>query len=32
MQQMSLAQGGFEKYGKSSRRAEFLAEMDRVVP
>jgi transposase, IS5 family len=32
MKQMSLAQGGFEKYGKTSRRAEFLAEMDRVVP
>lgn len=32
MKQMSLAQGGFEKYPKASRRAEFLAQMDRVVP
>ncbi|MEG4597056.1 IS5 family transposase [Microcoleus sp. F8_C2] len=32
MKQLSLAQGGFEKYAKTSRRAEFLAEMDRVVP
>ena len=32
MKQMSLAQGGFEKYAKKSRRAEFLAQMDRVVP
>lgn len=32
MKQMSLAQGGFEKYGKTTRRAAFLAEMERVVP
>jgi IS5 family transposase len=32
MRQLSLAQGGFEKYPKASRRAAFLAEMDRVVP
>ena len=32
MKQMSLAQGGFEKYHKTSRRAEFLAQMERVVP
>jgi len=32
MKQLSLAQGGFEKYAKPSRRAEFLAQMDRVVP
>jgi IS5 family transposase len=32
MKQMSLAEGGFEKYGKVTRRAAFLAEMDRVVP
>lgn len=32
MKQLSLAQGGFEKYPKTSRRAEFLAQMDRVVP
>lgn len=23
---------GFEKYGKTTRRAQFLAEMERVVP
>lgn len=32
MKQMSLAQGSFEKYPKTSRRAEFLAKMDQVVP
>lgn len=32
MKQLSLAEGGFEKYAKPSRRAEFLAQMDRVVP
>ena len=32
MKQMSLARGGFERYGKTTRRAAFLAEMDRVVP
>ncbi len=32
MKQMSLATGGFEKYAKTSRRAEFLAQMDQVVP
>jgi IS5 family transposase len=32
MKQLSLAQGGFEKYPKASRRAAFLSEMDRVVP
>lgn len=30
MSQQTLA--GFEKYGKTTRRAQFLAEMDRVVP
>jgi transposase, IS5 family len=30
MQQQTLA--GFQKYGKTTRRAQFLAEMDRVVP
>lgn len=30
MSQQTL--GGFEKYGKTTRRAQFLAEMDRVVP
>ncbi|MGB9331242.1 MAG: IS5/IS1182 family transposase, partial [Steroidobacteraceae bacterium] len=23
---------GFEKYGKTTRRAKFLADMDRVIP
>lgn len=32
MKQMTLAEGGFERYGKTTRRAAFLAEMDRVVP
>lgn len=32
MKQTTLAEGGFEKYGKTTRRAVFLAEMDRVVP
>ena len=32
MKQQTLAMGGFEKYGKTTRRAVFLAEMDRVVP
>jgi IS5 family transposase len=30
MQHRTLS--GFEKYGKTTRRAQFLAEMDRVVP
>lgn len=32
MKQATLAEGGFEKYGKTTRRAVFLQEMDRVVP
>lgn len=32
MKQMTLAVSGFERYGKATRRATFLAEMDRVVP
>lgn len=32
MKQLSLAEGGFEKYATPSRRAEFLAQMDSVVP
>ncbi len=33
MKQQTLAlAAGFEKFGKQSRRAEFLAAMDRVVP
>lgn len=30
--QMTLASPGFEKYTKTTRRAQFLAEMERVVP
>jgi IS5 family transposase len=30
--QTTLASTGFEKYSKTTRRARFLAEMDRVVP
>ena len=30
--QITLAGTGFEKYAKTTRRAQFLAEMDRVVP
>lgn len=30
--QMSLGGSGFEKYAKTTRRAQFLAEMERVVP
>lgn len=29
---MTLAAGGFERYGKTTRRAAFLADMERVVP
>lgn len=32
MKQTTLAEGGFEKYGKTTRRELFLAEMERVVP
>jgi transposase, IS5 family len=32
MGQMSLGSTGFEKYGKTTRRAQFLADMERVVP
>lgn len=32
MKQMTLAATGFERYGKTTRRAVFLAEMERVVP
>ena len=28
MKQMTLATAGFERYGKTTRRATFLAEMD----
>ena len=30
--QITLAGAGFDKYTKTTRRAQFLAEMDRVVP
>ena len=30
--QMTLGGSGFEKYAKTTRRAQFLAEMERVVP
>src|SRR5665213_2324267 len=32
MRQLTLATAGFERYGKTTRRATFLAEMERVVP
>jgi IS5 family transposase len=32
MKQMTLAASGFEKHVKATRRAQFLAEMERVVP
>jgi len=32
MRQLSLATAGFERYGRTTRRAAFLAEMERVVP
>jgi hypothetical protein len=32
MKQLTLATAGFERYAKMTRRAAFLAEMERVVP
>lgn len=32
MKQMTLATAGFDRYAKTTRRASFLAEMERVVP
>src|SRR3954451_19991430 len=32
MKQLTLATVGFERYAKVTRRPEFLAEMERVVP
>jgi IS5 family transposase len=32
MKQVSLAQGGFDRCAKTTRRAAFLAEMERVIP
>src|SRR5262250_1341950 len=32
MKQLTLATAGFERYAKTTRRAAFLAEMERIVP
>jgi IS5 family transposase len=32
MKQMTMASSGFQKFSKTTRRAQFLAEMDQVVP
>jgi IS5 family transposase len=32
MKQMTLARGGFERFGKTTKRAAFLADMDQVIP
>jgi transposase, IS5 family len=32
MKQTTLAEGGFEKFSRQTRRAAFLAEMERVAP
>lgn len=32
MKQMTLGSAGFDKHGKATRRAQFLVNMDRVVP
>jgi IS5 family transposase len=32
MKQLTLAAVGFERYAKTTRRAVFLTEMERVVP
>jgi IS5 family transposase len=32
MKQMTLGAGAFERYSKTTRRAAFLAEMERVIP
>lgn len=32
MRQQSFAAGGFEKHGKTTRKAEFLGRMDKLVP
>jgi transposase, IS5 family len=32
MRQPRLASAGFERYGRTTRRAAFLAEMEQVVP
>ena len=32
MKQLTLAANEFERFGKTTRRAAFLAEMDQAVP
>lgn len=32
MKQMTLARGGFKQFGKTTKKAVFLAEMDQVLP
>ena len=32
MKQTTFSMSGFDKYGKTTRRATFLAQMDQVVP
>jgi IS5 family transposase len=32
MKQITLSASDFDRYSKTTRRAAFLAEMDRVVP
>ena len=32
MKQMTLATTGFEKHARSTRKAAFLAEMERLMP
>jgi transposase, IS5 family len=32
MRQLTLATANFERHSKQTRRAQFLVEMDRVVP
>ena len=32
MKQLTFSSTGFERYGKTTRRAAFLSEMERVVP
>jgi IS5 family transposase len=32
MRQQSLANGGFEKYRKKTRKEQFLDEMDQIIP
>ena len=32
MRQQTLAEEGFERFRKSTRREQFLSEMDQVIP